>query len=126
MCLVYGLLLGTLVDDLNLKIMVCFAWTGFLFYRKHCFRYLFPFLFLIMIMIHQCIIPIGVVVSMGEGELWLNVFNRKIRIPVSYEGNIGDVLWLSNDPMQSGHFNKLGTLPLMGTIYNAMSVYPNI
>ncbi|WP_323610742.1 competence protein ComEC [Erysipelothrix enhydrae] len=126
MCLVYGMLLGTLVDDLNLKIVVCFVWTGFLFYRKHGFRYLFPFIFLVMVMLHQCIVPLGVVVSMGEDELWLNVFNRKIRIPVSYEGNIGDVLWLSNDPMQSGHFNKLGTLPLMGTIYNAMSVYPNI
>ncbi|AGN23711.1 MBL fold metallo-hydrolase [Erysipelothrix rhusiopathiae] len=126
MYLVYGMLLGTLVEAFYLKVLVCFAWTGFLFYRKHCFRYLFPFLFLIMIMLHQCIIPIGVVVSMDEGILCLNALNRKYRIPVKYKGSIGDVLWVSDEQLQSGHFTKFGTLPLMGTIYHAMSINPSI
>ncbi|AZK44578.1 MBL fold metallo-hydrolase [Erysipelothrix piscisicarius] len=124
MHLIYGMLLGTLVDGILLKICLGCAWTGLLCFRKHPHRFLFPLLFLLMTQIHQYSFPLGVVVAVDDTGLWLNRFNTKQRLLMNYTGEVGDLLWLLGNDVHSGNYIKVVKLPLIDSIYQTIHQYP--
>lgn len=133
MYLIYGLLLGSWVEPMVLKALICILWFLLLLYLRDPWRLYFPAIFLIMVVFHQhltTLLPLGYVFEINDHYSLIQGLYFKIRLEGRYQGNLGDFVWfnefVNREYVLLNQIVRMGSLPFIQHTYETIQKYPHI